>query len=269
MGYIMRKSYRYPLLNDLDWLRQKYEVDGLSTVKMADIAGAKSPNSVRQSLLRHGIPVRTIGDSLVHKRKDDGFTENKDIIEGSLLGDGFLQKWNKHSHCATAYFAKRNKYYDHVRYVAKDLFPSRPDDAVVEKKEKRGTIFTIRSLSHKWLNPYFDRWYPEWSNREKVVPEDIVLTPKVLLHWFLDDGSSYRRKRKTNQVIIVLSSECFSLENQQMLCDKMKSTFDIYGKPYPTNSGVGYRITIPQSQTSEFYKVIGSPPVASLSYKWK
>ena len=56
---IGEKRYsKYSLLNDKEWLTQKYVVEGLTTCKIAKIAGVKSDVSVRQGLKRCDIPER-------------------------------------------------------------------------------------------------------------------------------------------------------------------------------------------------------------------
>lgn len=56
------KSYKYPLLNDHDWLYKNYITNSLSTNKMRDMVGCKTSNSVRQALIRHGISLRNISE---------------------------------------------------------------------------------------------------------------------------------------------------------------------------------------------------------------
>lgn len=267
------KSYKYPLLNDEQWLFKKYIEEELSTVEMSKLAGAKTANSVRQALIRHSIPVRTIGDGLRTNRKDDNFVANKEVIDGCLLGDGFLCKWNKKSDKSLPYFAKRNKYYDHIKYVAEILFKDKWKERVKENNEsflgKKYVVFSLRSLSNKSLKTFYERWYPEWNNYKKIIPQDIEITSNLLLHWFLDDGSSYLRKRKTRQVIITFCSECFSKDDQEMIMDKINSKFDLSMRLNKTNSGIGYRIIVPQLKADNFYNIIGDCPVPSMEYKWK
>ena len=269
------KSYKYPLLNDPDWLRQKYETEGLSTVGIAELAGAKTANSARQALLRYGIPVRSIGEGLTHNREDDGFIINQEVIDGCLLGDGFLRVWDKNSPTARPHFAKRNKYYDHVLFVAKELFPTRSQEAVRELHEyhddKPYPLFALRSLVSDRLIPFYERWYPKYNQQVKVVPKDIELTPKVMLHWFLDDGYSFRRRKESDvkQVIVAFCSESFSKDDQDLLREKMLYNFGIKSWLHKIKAGTGYRIEIPQSQSPSFFELIGKPPVPSLAYKWK
>lgn len=269
---------KYSLLDDKKWLYKKYIEEKKGTKEICKLVGAKTPNSVRQALIKFSIPVRTIGDGLRINAEDDGFLINKNIIDGCLLGDGYLQKWNKESNQSCPYFAKRNKYYDHIEFVAKKIFSDKWEKRIKINNEKflgkNQTIFTLRSLSNCKLQLYYKRWYPKYNGYKKIVPKDIKITPELLLHWFLDDGSSYLRKRKGSykkQIVIVFCSESFSKEDNEFLCFEMKKIFGLKATTRKNirNNKEYWRIYIPQSQTDLFYSIIGPSPVASLAYKWK
>ena len=51
----------YEQLKDEEWLRERYEVDGLSCQEIADIVGCKTSNSVWKALKIHGIARRAQG----------------------------------------------------------------------------------------------------------------------------------------------------------------------------------------------------------------
>ena len=264
---------KYCLLNDKNWLYQKYIKEKKSTVKICKLVGAKTANSVRQYLLKYNIPVRTIGDGL--RKKNDNLTINQSVIEGCLLGDGYLKKWNKDNVQSYPYFAKRNKYYDHIKFVAQMLFKEKWSERVKECNEtslgKKQTVFALRSLSNKILQPYYEKWYPKWNNYKKVIPEDIEITSELLLHWFLDDGNSYQRRKdsKTKQIMITLCTECFTKNNQEMIQIKIEDRLKLSFKFKKVNYGTGWRLYLPQSQAQLFYNVIGACPVSSMEYKWK
>ena len=266
---------KYPLLNDKQWLYKQYIEEKLSINAICKIVGAKTSNSVRQHLIKYSIPVRSVGDGLRVNRESDGLIINREVIEGCLLGDGFLQKWNKNSKNSYPYFIKRNKYYDHIRYVSKILFEDKWRDRIKESDEKslgkRHTVFTLRSLSNKKLQFYYERWYPEQNDHKKTIPKDIEVTSNLLLHWFLDDGNSYRRRKnsKIKQVIITFCSECFTKEEQQMISEKINNRYKLDCKVVPYSDGTGWRIKLPQSKTSLFYNIIGPCPVPSMEYKFK
>lgn len=278
------KSKLYDSLNDEKWLRQKYEIEGLSTKEIATLIGAKTPNSVRQALIRKKIEIRTISDGLTFKRrmKDDGdFICNIDVVVGCLLGDAGLNCYNRHSNLSYPYFYKKNKYYDHVTYVTNLLFKDGGKCRIKEycraNDDKTFKCFTFKSFCNKDLLQIYRDWYPESNNYVKLVPKNIEINETVLLHWFMDDGSASYRKRDgkiTNQVVLVFCSESFSKDDQQWLCDRINEKFDFGARVIKTRCrkkqcGTGWRIRIPQSKVNKFFEVIGPCPVASMQYKWK
>jgi hypothetical protein len=261
-------SRKYEQLNNEQWLRQQYEVMGKGTVQIAREIGAATGNSVRQALLRFGIPIRNRSEAQT-LGNDDAFIFDKDVILGSLLGDAGLRK-SSNTTLTVPHFYKRNKYRDHIELIASKLYLSdwtariKPEKRAINGKDLNYWLFTTPALSS--LAGVYNDWYP---NGKKVIPENIEPTPLMLHHWFLDDGSSYSRKRKTRQVVITLSSQCFSKDNQQMLCDKVNAKWFLGMCIEPTNSGTGFRIRIPQSHADDFYELIGNSLVKSLNYKWK
>jgi len=126
-------------------------------------------------------------------------------------------------------------------------------------------------LSHKDLKPLYKKWYPKSNDYKKVIPEDVDISPVSLLNWFMDDGTSYQRRKnsKTKQIVIVLCSECFTKKNQQMIVDKINKEYGLGFKVVAYSHGTRWRIRLPQSQTSLFYEIIGPCPVPSMEYKWK
>ena len=272
---------QYEQLQDKNWLNQKYWVENLSLNEIAQLVGAKNSNSVKQALEHAGIKLRNVSEGLTVNREDDGFVLNRDVINGSLLGDAGLRCWSKMSDNSMPCFYKRNKNYDHVIFVANQLFNKDPESVVKEElQELNGSTFTcflLRSLTHKELVPYWNNWYPASNNFVKVVPRDIILTPKVLLHWFLDDGTTSYHKRtpdwqeRKKQVRLTFCSESFSEEDQRLLCWQLNSKYSLKSKLIPCQTGTKYRIGIPQSKVSDFFDVIGGCPesVPSMAYKWK
>lgn len=269
-----KKQSKYSLLNDPLWLKNNYIDNKLSTQQIANLIGAKSCNSTRQFLVRHNINIRNKSDGQTINRKDDNFILNLPVIDGSLLGDGSLDIWNNKSNISIPYFHKKNIYYDHILYVANNIFLKNPESRIthyINPKNEKYQYFHISSLTHKTLLPLYNKWYPEKSNYKKVIPEDIEISSELLLNMFMDDGTSFhrRKKSKTKQIIITICSESFTRDNQEMFCEKINKKFNIDIKTTPCSSGTGWRIRVPQSQTNQFYEIIGSCPVPSLSYKWK
>lgn len=267
-------SFKYPLLNDKQWLQRKHFEERWSLIKIAEFVGAKNPASIGQAFRRHGLSPKDF--RLARQEKDDGFIFKEDVLTGCLLGDASLKRSNRKSTESYAAFSKKNKFKDHVEYVfgliLSKEFSSRVKE---ERRTMNGKVLTYYKMTtscHKTLQELDDKWYPSWNNYKKVVPADIVINEAVLLHWFLDDGStSWRKRARNDSVILTFCSESFEKKDQEMLCEKVNEKFDLRMKLTPYSEGSGWRIKIPESQVNKFFDVIGPCPaeVPSMRYKWK
>jgi len=266
-------SHKYPQLNDLDWLRQKYVIEKQSTTQIAEILDVKCSNSIRQALLGNGLIVRTPSQGL--RINNENLLIDDEIINGSLLGDGSIVKYNKHSHLSIPYFRKKNKQLDHIELVAKSFYLTNYSDRIfVDYNKCNGKIlkyWLLRTTADEKLIDYYNKWYPKCNNYKKVIPLDLILTPKTILHWFLDDGSSQRRYRYakySNEIMITFSSESFTKTENEFLIEQL-NTFSLCARLNKCNSGTGYRVRIPQSKSLDFFNLIGECPIESMKYKWK
>lgn len=261
-------SRKYAQLNDVHWLANQYITLGKSAKQISKEVGAATGNSVRQALTRFGIPIRNRSEAQVIGN-DDSFIFDTDVVFGSLLGDAGLRRSND-SDLTVPYFYKKNKYYDHVSLVARKLFTgdwkSRIKTDTSCLNGKSFSYFKFSTFATGKLSSTYSEWYKDGI---KVIPDTLTPTPTMLHHWFLDDGSSYERKRKTRQIIITLSSQCFSPDDQEMICGKMNAQWGLRFGLEKIKDGAGYRIKLPQAQANDFYDLIGKPLVKSLSYKWK
>lgn len=269
---------KYELLKNRDWLYQEYIVNKKGLNELQLIVGCKNHNSVRQALIHCDIPIRNNSEGL--RINNEPINLDDEIITGCLLGDAGLRKANKFSEKSQAFFYKKNKYLDHVEFIAKYFYDDYKNYIVKDYNTCNGKLFTYYKFStraYESLNDYFNRWYPKSNDYKKLIPKDINITEKVLLHWFLDDGCSVYRNRQNEypdnwtqnkkQVRIFLCTDCFSFKDQERMCKQINEKFQLEArvKKYMKT----FRIFIPQSQSNNFFDVIGPCPVESLSYKWK
>lgn len=288
-------SLNYPILNNAEWLRQKYIDEKLSSVDIAQIIGCPSASQITQSLRRHGIPVYSVSEGHLRNSKGDGFVLNDTtsyVLTGCLLGDGGLR--TNHKNSWNPVFYKCNIHYDHIVYVAKLLFGERHleriSGPVIQgngsvsfggKTYKTQPIFHLRSLTHPELKSWYEKWYPEANCFKKFVPADIKLNATVLLHWFLDDGYSYIVNRKYSnskynkqKIRVYFSTQSFERNNLFFLSERIKADtgFNITPRYHQRDNnvqGTGYEMSLSESQSVAFFEFIGSPVVQSLAYKWK
>lgn len=240
---------------------QRY-LSGESTVTIAR-EYAVDPQQIRYRLKKNGIILRSLSDSHLTGVRPSVSIDNC-IFEGSLLGDAGLTLRNNNG---LAIFAKRNKYRKHVELVAKSFYGNadRVKPYVSILNGKRYEQFRFQTLHHPEIHHFYKKWY---KNHCKIIPSDFELTPKSMLHWFLDDGWATLRKNRERQIIAGFASESFTFEEQSLLKEQIQG-FGIECRIGKIKAGTGFRIYIRPSSVDAFYNVIGHCPIDELSYKWK
>ncbi|MBI2594823.1 MAG: hypothetical protein HYW38_01000 [Candidatus Colwellbacteria bacterium] len=129
--------------------------------------------------------------------------EQKQVILGCLLGDGYMRK-KTNAHLQITHSVKQSEYVDWKYKIFKDLVLTPPK----QYKGNAGRIgyrFFTRSLPA--LTLFYNLFY---QHGRKVVPVEIILKPLTLAVWFMDDGS-----RSWNS--FYLNSQKFDLQSQNNL----------------------------------------------------
>lgn len=276
----------YKELNDKEWLVNQYEKGLRSCLNISKEIGCNN-NAVRQALVKYKIPLRNRSQAQT-THSTTNLTINKSVLDGTLMGDAFLSKWKK-SNNSIPKLQKKNKYLDHLKWFA-EQFETTPNITLTEHylkaTDKTYTFYEYRSCVDPNLESYYNRWYPADNNYKKIIPNDIEVDETFLLHWFLDDGYSHRRdrikemeskgwKQNKEQITTGFCTECFELDQQNILCDKINDKFNlgiiprkIVWKTSKENKE-GYRLFLPQNNSNKFFEIIGKCPIESLKYKWK
>lgn len=143
----------------------------------------------------------------------DGFSaEQAELLDGSLLGDGCLEKPAR-AHWQSSRFRMRlgvhdRAYLEAVRALLGPFVtapfraewseaPTQVAGQVIHdgSTERFCESLILLTLHHPLFGTQRRRWYP---NGVKVVPADLVVTPTVLLHWYCQDGSHNPAKRNAS-----------------------------------------------------------------------
>lgn len=276
-------------LNDIKWLKDVYLTKKLSSCKIAKIVGDGCTfGHVIKALQRMNIPTRNRSEGKLINRGDTGFKFIRDVIEGSLLGDGGLSKYNIDGNAnfnLTSIHKEYLEYYSNIIFKDSDRIfvksVESKDNEIRGKKYISKPSFYLLSKVEFELTKLYNEWYPY---NIKIIPDNILVTKRTLLHWFMEDGYSYRvtrrwgkRKEKiTNSIRIQFSTQSFNKDDLDMLCSKIYYKFGL--KMYPRLHkrhgkirGSGYYIELSESkeQRELFYRIIGKCPVKCFEYKWK
>lgn len=179
--------------------------------------------------------------------------EQKSIIIGSLLGDGYLRivPGRKNAFFEINHSISEKDYVDWKYQKLKNLVKSPPK----ERKGREGRVaYRFFTKQHPELTELYLRFY---RNKKKIIPE-LKLDPLMISVWFMDDGSkSYRT--------YYLNTQCFDRFSQKKLIRMLREQYSIDSsfnrdKKY-------YRIRIKQSSAERFRKLVCNYIIPSMNYK--
>jgi hypothetical protein len=241
-------SKMYPILNDEDWLRDQYVEKRKSMHDIADTVGC-SVNPVSTSIHKFGIKPRNPGRQ-VEKRVE--IDEAHAILVAGIMGDGHL---SQNGYSVGYQFSNTiEAYVDHVDETLKrDGFGTRRN-AKENRSSNRKALYDVHSRSNDSLKELKSRWFPDGERR---IPDDFVLTPDILMYYYLDDGSLVSGSKIGNT-----SSPDRDME---ILMSEFKRTMSI--EPHINSNGFYF----PAEDIDRFFDYIGLPPEDlrdAFAYKW-
>lgn len=104
---------------------------------------------------------------------------------------------------------------------------------------------TFSTREYVQIAEYYRQWY---QNGVKTIPRDLVLTPLMLLHWYIGDGSY------TNS--IMLSTNGFTVQDVKFLIKLLKRDLGIESRLYETPTGPTIKI-YKRDQIKKFFETLG------------
>jgi len=201
----------------------------------------------------------------------------REIVVGLLMGDGSLNTQNKNPRLQVQMTSP-----NYLEYVANkfgvlggDILICRTAEENARHKRESGfrpnadpkdysDVYQWSSMCHPELKE-FENWY---SSGKKVWPPDIELTPTVLKHWYIGDGS-WNNTKRNNNIRIGMSNE---VENT----DKVDRMFENSGLPSPSSyriweedkgNGPSCEALFTIEQSIELWNYMGKP-LPDFHYKW-
>jgi hypothetical protein len=196
----------------------------------------------------------------------------KDLIIGSLLGDGNMQTYSNGK--TWRYRAlHKSEHVDYILYkysILKDLCGSEPKEHITFD------IRTNKSYSRYWFNTltnpslrFFAMMFYKYDNKTKkwvkIIPKkiELFLTPLALAFFYMDDGAL---KWKNHSIATRLCTDNFAYDDvkrlQKVLLKKYKIASTL------TKVTNGYRIEILSKESAIlFYNIIKPHIHHSMNYK--
>lgn len=205
---------------------------------------------------------------------------NIDILEiviGSLLGDGSMEKDNKLSPACRFAFQQEKPNSEYLLWLHAEIAklgyckPNIPQ--IMSRLGENGSMrysIRFRTYTYSSFNWIYEGFYKTDINltnnktiRRKIVPEFIkdYLTPRALAIWLMDDGC-YHKKRG-----IKFATNSFTLNEVKFLGSILKSKYNLDCSIHKTGVVNQYNIYIPKKDLNSFIKIVKPHIHQTMLYK--
>jgi hypothetical protein len=179
-----------------------------------------------------------------------------DVLVGTLLGDGWLEKGEPHWQARFGFKQKlaNANYVNHVYKVLENLTGTPP--------KQNQNDFQFKTLSSRTFDFYYNQFYPKGKKR---VPSMIhkMLTPRAIAYWFMDDGWNWNGNSNT----FVFSTDGFSKADVERLSDLLNTKFSLNTR-VRLRAGTNYpRIFVYANCWKTFFDIIDPYILDEFRYK--
>lgn len=178
----------------------------------------------------------------------------KDILVGSLLGDGTLRKQGTRTNALfEVNHSLQSKEYVDWKYNHFQMYVKTPPKSRKGNGNRIAYRFTTRSL------PVFTEYYRKYySSGKKLIPPDIKISDLILSVWFMDDGAKSHNS-------FYLNTQQSPREDQILLVSCLKRDLQIESS---LNRDKQYfRIRIRTESASKMRKIIDAYLLPCFRYK--
>jgi hypothetical protein len=265
--------YNAMLKGKIKLSKEKFEEMYDQGMSLNDIAKSEKISRDHMTYLREFYGIKRKGATYQKRVANEKplSQEAKDIIIGSMLGDGHITKWGyyseKHSPKQLEYLKWKAIFFPHIT--------TETSWAYYEAIDKRsGTLIkthNFRTTTHSWLQEMEKLWYKKADGkRTKVIPIEIAewMNPLILAVWFMDDGNTdwkYRngeKEWKNANPRCKLCTDSFSEEETDKLQLILKLKFSLNSKINKRK-----RIVFNSENSLRFIKLIKPFTQKSMLYK--
>lgn len=202
-----------------------------------------------------------------HELRASQFSERQQaIVYGTLLGDGYLRPTNNSSgnHSYALSLCHGEKQLDYLKWKYEELKNFVHKEAfTVSTRSFHGNAptYSFNTISHPFLNEAHTVCYS--VNGKKDITQNWLdkLSPLSIAVWYLDDGSLNKRYHT-----IVLCTNSFSREGQQLAVNYFRDRYDIHACLEPRRNGQTV-IRINASESRKFMDIVSPYVPPCMSYK--
>lgn len=191
------------------------------------------------------------------------FSREKDIILGTVLGDGHIAMLKTGARLELTHSNKQKAYLFWKHQQLRRIAPSKPYRVeTFDSRYQKGYI--------RWrLNTKVNKFFAELRNLfylpsgRKIVPNSIgkiLKSPLSLAVWFMDDGG-----RRNDCYGLFLNTLSFTRSEHEILRNCLKQNFALDCRIHWVQDG--YRLYIPSKDSKRFCELVYPHIIPPLSYK--
>jgi hypothetical protein len=234
-----------------------------------------SEDLILYRLKKNNLKPKNMAECVFNSKKRNISLDNiYDILNGEMLGDGHLHKSYKQADFRESFGFDKKEWaiYLFDMFVKNNI--SMCGNKIYKKApsgKSKNITWGFSTLKAVELGELHNKWYKKndeydlnkkqsFNNRKyiKIVPNDLILKPKALLHWFIGDGSMYERSGA------VFYTQGFTWNEVEFLRYRLKEDVGLYSVHYKSNI-----IYLPKREYFKLLEIIGQCPVECYKYKWK
>lgn len=202
--------------------------------------------------------------------------QQKDLIFGTLLGDGNLQTENggRTWRYRALHKLEHKDYLFHKYEILELLCSSAPiyEEVLDTRTNNRYKRYYFNTKQNASLNFFANLFYKYDSVKDKWVKDvplkvEKFLTPAALAYFYMDDGAL---KWQGHSNAMRICTESFTLEGVTRIQKALNNLYNVettLTKKVLKDGSIGYRIAIPESSSPKFREVIKPYLVDCMKYK--
>lgn len=230
----------------------------VSNNKLIKLESNLSPNYCKSIVVYGKSQGSTLGYRLSQTSLNGIFLnqEQKEIIIGILLGDGYIQKKSENGNAMIQF----NQGYIHLKYIlyiAQSFSPIMTHFPLLIKARDGSFYLKLSTRSLKCLNPIYDLFITE---KKKTIRSELEkhLSPRSLAYWAMDDGS-------LSESGFYFNTMSFSLEENILLQKMLNRKFNLESNIHKHKDK--YKIYIRASSMAMFRFIVYPYLLESFYYK--
>ena len=189
--------------------------------------------------------------------------QERSVVIGSILGDGFLQATGmRNARLRLEHSAKQKEYITWKWSVLKRYMQDRPKKLIRFHPTWKKTYVYYRCQSHSTpiLGAYRRLFY---TGTSRCVPKELgkLLTPEALAVWFMDDGYYYARD-KTAYIYLPQ----YQQRDRERLTQTLATVYGLHPQVEIKTRG-SINLKFPVTETKRLIKIIAPHVIQSMRYK--